>query len=59
MATSKEKKIMRLMTQIRDRADWWIGWVSNVNEDAATDKTLEKVAELAAEMKQIHESRFS
>lgn len=58
MATSKEKKIMRLMKQIRERADWWIGWVSDVNEDAATDRVLEKVSDLAAEMRSVHESRF-
>lgn len=58
MAITKKNRIMELMKEIHGWSDWWIQWVSNVNEDASTDGVLEKITGLAAEMRQVHESRF-
>ena len=58
MAITKKNRIMQLMKEIRSQSNWWIQWVRDVNEDAATDRVLEKVSDLATEMRRVHESRF-
>lgn len=53
-----DRKIKSIIKNIRFSCDSYIEFVECFNEDACTDRTIEKIIESAKELEKYHEKRF-
>lgn len=54
-----DKKILELMREIRDACAYFVSYVEGLNPCAHTDRVVEKVITLAADLKEAQDNNFS
>lgn len=52
------KKIQELMNKLKDEVVDWCEYVNNVNQDARTDRTLEKIVELTKQIDELYKKNY-